>query len=388
MPGPYYASVGSTSKSTTFVKSMGTMANTDAEIVLRNTRTPIDVIQDFTWSASPVTNETMKKMPKVMLVERRQELNSTISSALYYLNAVKKSGGTLSSSLNSMTTKLNELVGGKSVTDTIKSAARSINDFINSNAISSDDAALLKSAEYLQSYLGIYYTKPTGFKYVLPYFGDNILDAQNSFGATAQEKTAIGTALETGQAVVNEVASTINLTQPGSYIERPKHFQYPTEGKSVTITFPLVNTFRRNNYLPYQQNYELLWILAFQNRPYRTSFSRILPPKIYTLTIPGQEFFPYCYMSNMQVSFNGTRRLLPVTLPTKTTLETTIPEAYMVSLTFTSLLANIGNTMVAKSFAEKIKTGSVANNSNASGTGFSSDAGLLDLGNSLRNFLG
>jgi hypothetical protein len=358
MPGPYYAKVGKTVKSTTLIKGAGTLPNTDPEVVLECTRKPIDVIQDFTWSASHITSDTMKKMPKVLLVERRQELNSTISSALYYLNAVRKAGSSLGGdALNSIKTKLNALVGGENVSSTISSTVKSINSFIESNAISSDDAALLKSAEYLQSYMGIYYTKPTGFRYVLPYFGDNVMDAQNSFGATAQEKTGIGTAIETGQAVVNEISSTVNLSQPGSYIERPKHFQYPTEGKSVTITFPLVNTFKRNNYLPYQQNYELLWILAFQNRPYRTSFSRILPPKIYTLTIPGQEFFPYCFLSNMQVNFNGTRRLLPVTLPSGTTLETTIPDAYTVSLTFTSLLANIGNTMIAKSFAEKIKTG-------------------------------
>jgi hypothetical protein len=272
---------------------------------------------------------------------------------------VRNAGASMGSdALNAIKTKLNSLVDGTNVSSTISTAVANINNFIQSNAISSDDRALLSSSEYLRSYLGIYYTKTTGFKYVLPYFGDNLMTVQNSFGATAQEQTGIGTALEAGQKVVEEVSSTINLTQPGSYIERPKHFQYPTEGKSITVTFPLVNTFRRTQQLPFQQNYELLWILAFQNKPYRTSFSRIMPPKIYTLVMPGQEFFPYCYISNMQVNFSGTRRLLPVTLPTGSTVNTTIPDAYMVSITFTSLLANIANTMVSKSFAQNITTGS------------------------------
>jgi uncharacterized membrane protein YjjB (DUF3815 family) len=58
----------------------------------------------------------------------------------------------------------------------------------------------------------------------------------------------------------------------------------------------------------------------------------------------------------MQVNFNGTRRLLPISLPTGQVVQTTIPDAYTVSITFTSLLASIGNTMVSKSFASNIKT--------------------------------
>lgn len=359
MAGPYYASTTSGNSSTTLVMGRGTLPNTDKEVTLKpKSGGIIDVVSDFTWSASNITTDVMKKMPKVMLTERRQELNSTISSALYYLNAVRNAGSTLGGdALTELNTKLNSLVSGAKVGDTITNAAKNINNFIRSNAVSSDDTALLTTADYLKSYLGIYYTKKTGLQYVLPYFGDNLIGIDNSFASSAQEKTGVGTILEAGQDIVNQASSTINLTQPGSYIERPKHYQYPTEGKSITVTFPLVNTYKRNNKLPYQQNYELLWILAFQNKPYRTSFSRIMPPKIYTLTIPGQEFFPYCYISNMTVNFNGTRRLLPVTLPTGKTVDAPIPEAYVVSITFTSLLASIANTMVSGSFASKIRTG-------------------------------
>lgn len=354
MAGPYYASTTKGITSTSFIRGMGSLINTDAEVQLQS-KGLIDIVSDFTWSASDVSDEIVKKMPKVMLVERRQELNSTISSALYYLNAAGSVGG---NALSELQTKLNTLVTGTNANASVANAASNIASFIQSNATSASDAQLLSDS--LRSYIGIYYTKPTGLRYVLPYLGDNIVDAQNSFAASAQEKTEIGSAIETAQAVVNEIAHTINLSQPGSYIERPKHYQYPTEGKSITVTFPLVNTYRRNNKIPYQQNYELIWILAFQNRPFRTSFSRIMPPKIYTLTIPGQEFFPYCYISNMTVNFNGTRRLLPVTLPTGSTVDAPIPESYIVSITFTSLLANIANTMITGSFASKVRTGTSA----------------------------
>jgi hypothetical protein len=139
---------------------------------------------------------------------------------------------------------------------------------------------------------------------------------------------------------------------PGTFIEKPKYYQYNSEGNSITVTFPLLNTVPSTGKISYLQNYELLWILIFQNRPYRTSFTRVSPPKLYTLTVPGQEFMPFCYISNMKIDFQGTRRTLPVTLgisPDATAL-VSIPDAYIVTITFQSLLANTGNTMVDTGF--------------------------------------
>ena len=352
MPGPYYSKIKETKGSTSFVAGKGSLTNTDPEIILGAKTSVIDVVRDFNWSASPPTPESVQKIPKVFLTERRQELNSVVSGALYFLRQAANTGA----DLTSISTKLTELVGGTNVAQTVQQAASNLKNFIQSNSTSGDDISLLKSAQYLQSYIGIYYTKTTGFKYCLPYLGDNLIDTSNSFGQNAQFGGVIANAVDTGMKVINEAADALNISQPGTFIERPRHFQYPTEGKTITVSFPLVNTIQNGREIPYQQNYELLWLLAFQNRPYRTSFSRIIPPKIYTLVMPGQEFFPYCYISNMTVNFVGTRRLLPVTLPSGGQVETTIPEAYTVSLQFTSLLAQIGNTMISPTFAQKITT--------------------------------
>jgi hypothetical protein len=142
--------------------------------------------------------------------------------------------------------------------------------------------------------------------------------------------------------------------QPGTYIEKPKYYHYPSEGESVTINFPLINTIRKSDKLAYQQNYELLWLLAYQNKPFRTSFSRILPPKLYTVSVPGMKFFPYAYINNMTVDFLGTRRQLQVATP-KGEITTSVPEAYNVSITFTSLFAGTGNLMVADGFKSPVK---------------------------------
>ena len=61
------------------------------------------------------------------------------------------------------------------------------------------------------------------------------------------------------------------------------------------------------------------------------------------------KFLPYAYISNMDVQFLGSRRKLSVNTP-KGEIITSIPEAYQVSITFTSLIADVGNLMVSNGF--------------------------------------
>ena len=55
----------------------------------------------------------------------------------------------------------------------------------------------------------------------------------------------------------------------------------------------------------------------------------------------------------MHVDFLGTRRQLPVNTP-KGQITTSIPEAYQVSITFTSLIADVGNLMISKGFTSPV----------------------------------
>jgi hypothetical protein len=239
--------------------------------------------------------------------------------------------------------------GTNSSTELLQGLKSKVDSFINAGV----DRNII--SDYLTSYLSIYLTQPTGFKYSFPFFEGQPHSVTNSWQSSMQIKPKwAGSLVEDGMDFIDTAAATINAMQPGTYIEKPKYFQFPTEGESVTMTFPLLNTIRRKeNLVPYQQNYELLWLLAYQNKPYRTSFSRILPPKLYTVTVPGMKFFPYAYISNMHVDFLGTRRQLPVNTP-KGQITTSIPEAYQVSITFTSLIADVGNLMISKGFTSPV----------------------------------
>ena len=156
-------------------------------------------------------------------------------------------------------------------------------------------------------------------------------------------------------------SETMNITQPGVYIEKPKYFQHATEGITRTIKFPLLNTIRRSDINQVQQNYELLWLLAFQNKSYKTSFAKSPPPKLYTISVPGQFSMPYAYISGLTINFLGTVRRASVSTPilsdkkviTKP-VEVPIPEAYEVTIEFTSLIGDYGNTMMSDAFTTSV----------------------------------
>lgn len=372
MPGPYYATyelktettlAGSTGSSIlndlsniTSGGIIGSVANkaanysvtnTDAEVRLKppGSKSVIDVISDFVWTASPLT-KTKLKIPYLYATELRQEQNSLITSALYYINSIGSSSIT-SDAVDQLTKILGNGAGG-TVSDLLSKFKGKVNSLITSGG----DSSILTT--YLKSYLGLYLTKPTGFRYAFPFFSGKPHDVSSSWQDSSQIKSLYADKFtQDGMNVVDTAAATLNIMQPGTYIEKPRYYHYPTEGESVSFSLPLINTVQKGSKLPYQQNYELLWILAYQNKPYRTSFSRILPPKIYTVSVPGIKYFPYAYISNMTVDFLGTRRQLEVNTPVGA-VTTSIPEAYMLNITFTSLLADTGNLMISDGFRSKV----------------------------------
>jgi hypothetical protein len=375
MAGTYYATTTQETQTTVF---NFTVQNTDPLVSLaaKSEGKIIDVVNDFSWTASPKL-QSSTKVPVMYLQEREQIQNSLLSSAIYYLNAAaefdigNKDGNTakgFNDNVKAFLTSLDDIVKdglGTSlgVTDFLFRRA-GVEEITKQNLAS--DTSLLQ--DRLKSYIGIYLTKPTGFNYVFPFYNQTPLGINSNWSSESQLLTnPVAGAVNAAQGAMERTAYMLNITQPGTFIEKPKFFQYDTAGDTVTVSFPLFNTIKRTDKIPYQQNYELLWILAFQNKPYRTSFSRISPPKLYTLTVPGQKYMPYCYISDMKIDFGGTRRNLPVSIPAPgtdanfNTVQISIPDVYMVSITFTSLLADVANRMVDSGFtSKKISVGTVS----------------------------
>ena len=336
--------------------------NVDNKPVLVPTRSVIDVVNDFSWYAGPkATSAALDKIPCVFLTEREQLLSSLISGALYYLNAAAgAAGGFLESDfIKSIKGKLwqgrDAAAGGSGggVQDLI-------NDLQSIGGGTASDIALLNQHN-LKSLAGIYFTKETGFNYRLPMYGSPSTVTGEWSDASGSADNILKTVVEKGQQIVDNISNIVNFAQPGVYIEKPKYFQ-GVQGREESVTFPLVNTVRRGTHSPVQQNYELLWLLAFQNKAYKTSFARTPPPKIYSVNVPGQFSMPYAFISGMDVKFMGTTRKTTVFVPSgngegvigSKPITTPIPEAYQVTLKFTSLIGDYGNTMLSNAFTPYI----------------------------------
>ncbi len=328
----------------------------------------IDVVNDFDWNANYI-NASYAKIPKLFITEREQQESSMVSAYYYYISNILNIGsrtstsGNVASSVDYLVTQAQTFIdkAAKSLDgvtsgiqmpetpDAIKSGTDKFVKFIQAvgadfSTLAAADSVLL--GEYLKSYTGIYLTRETGFNYVLPYFSNDWMTINNGW-------SKYGDGGSFGLDAIDQIADTaLQLVKPGVFIERPQYFNFQQNGDSVTVTFPLLNTVSES----YKQNYELLWVLGFQNKYYRESFASIRPPKIYTLTIPGVKFMPYAHIENMDVKFAGTRRLLEVETPAGPVMAP-VPDAYIVSITFKSLLSDSANNMLTNQFHRGITTG-------------------------------
>jgi hypothetical protein len=66
------------------------------------------------------------------------------------------------------------------------------------------------------------------------------------------------------------------------------------------------------------------------------------PPCIYELTIPGRGFYPYAYISALQVDHVGTRRILKNSIGK----DVIVPDAFKVHIEFKSLTSDVNNFIV------------------------------------------
>ncbi len=327
--------------------------HTDPQLKL-HPRNVINVVDKFSWYAgTKATSAALDRVPKAFIIEREQQVSSILAGALYYISAATKSQGlNVSGSLTSLLKGININNIDSGTLNTIEKFRKGLID------AKADDNLLTNSN--LKSLVGIYLTEPTGFKYCLPYF-ESMPDVSNGWSAGGSNSGLQGIA-SAGMEALEEIANIAFISQPGVYIQKPQYYEFEDMGKSVTINFPLFNTVNRGSQKSYQLNYELLWLLSFQNKTYKTSFARTPPPKIYSLNIPGICAFPYSFISNMSIDFKGTVRNKEVYIPhlspgakspSTKSARVPIPDAYTVSMTFNSLIADYANLMVSNYFTSE-----------------------------------
>lgn len=233
-----------------------------------------------------------------------------------------------------------------------------------------DNNPTVNSSPWLAPYKNLYLTDPTGWVYVLPYFSNNHANQGNGFSDSAGDSTgnpiiqgpiAAATAFATGAA---GVLASLNNPAQITFIEKTKYYNYPTEGEDITVEFPLINT-GQVTYSDVVKNWQFLFLLLYQNRPGKTSANTVDQPVIYQVEVPGAKFFPYCFIQSLNIEFMGSRREMNINIPVADTVSSDlgaagqdlgtatgyqsipaiIPDAYKVTISLKSMLANSKNFM-------------------------------------------
>lgn len=342
----------------------------------------VSVINNMRFTGSDLTTYQKSRIPFCLLNEYELLTNSAVSSLLYTLQGSIGSGdlkslggvvGNISGGLSDATSSVKKLInpaGGAAgdlssfqnpggiakATTTGEKAGKLISDFttqlagVLQSSINSVQDILNTSSKQtgsIKPYQNLYVTKPTGFHYTFPYYGDTKKDITSQFSVSEAgllNNPIINKGSEFLISAVEKFAQVALFTSPGVYIERPKFYNLSDSGPAYDINFSLINTFDVKDI---QRHYDFLFLLTFQNLPYRKDLARVKLPRIYSFILPGEIFLPYVYISKMAINFEGNRRIIRLTHPRGTVVDTIVPDIYNVTLTVTSLNPDAGNFMVS-----------------------------------------
>tara|TARA_R110002153_G_scaffold53177_2_gene148501 strand:- start:41189 stop:42373 length:1185 start_codon:yes stop_codon:yes gene_type:complete len=311
----------------------------------------INVVTDFPWTKSPKSSRL--DVPRLVLKEKRIKTNSTISNFAYSINTVTDIAKTAGKVVNAFGTKIGSGENASVIQKTagaataaagtvISDTATAIEDVSNTvmNAVA-DDYENFGENSVLTPYNGLYRLEKTGFKYIFPYLDDNYRELETSLGDAGQQNI-ISDALSKVNDMGSQAAGALFALRPGVYIEEAKQFAMTQDGRSITVTFPLLNT---GSYEEISRNWQLLYGLVYQNRPGRITKTLVDIPVMYEAFIEGMLYMPYSYITGIKVDFLGNRRTMGINLPVVGSdgdgagkkINTVIPDAFNVTITLRGL---------------------------------------------------
>lgn len=351
-------------------------------------KSSVDVVNDFPWTKHGVGARS--KVPQIVLKEKNIQtspyVTTLINSALDSVGAVSdtavQAGGiavSLSSAanVNTSSSNVNAVANGAisgtaaaigKVSSGIQAAISSLAERLDSVGSAYD----APSSNFLKTYQGLYILKPSGFIYTFPLGSEALsMSNHNAFGESTETGTTFAggdggaanpfTLLAGIKGAVSEVAKNIQqvggILQPGSYFEKSKFFDMPKDGDSWDIDFTLSNVGdgKTSSAETISRNFNLIFLLLYQNTPGRRSRSLIDPPAMYEVFIDGVNYAPYAVFKEINITPLG--RIITKTIPFPQnknvrggsfgTISTAIPEAYRVRITVQSLHARTRNFILA-----------------------------------------
>jgi len=342
----------------------------------------INVTKDFKWTKTIRNDINVSQIPTLSLTEYYITQPAFLSNIRNVYSILPKAVAGIASNV------ANAIPGGKeyinSIKETIGNVENSsfIQDSVGENlknplvtkvkgmaTAALDGIAVMGSgidvgsAAYMKAYEDIYGVLKSNFRYRIPYFSKNWKSITTKFeGGTFNDTGNSNSDNPVEQfmslaAVPYQFANTLgDKLTTGFAMDFAKSYQYGSDGPSATINFFLDNTYDsftdKEGVPSYQKNWELIFLLLYQNLPNKRNRLFFDPPVIYRADVPGVFHYLYSYMSDLGVTALGNTQPRKISLnmkdnkestDNKQSIETLIPEAFEVSITLTSLLPETKN---------------------------------------------
>lgn len=263
-----------------------------APFLIPNSRSGrVDVVNEYTWTLSKKDYEARKETPYIILTEFRLLTSSLINSAKYFVTGAQQQ-------------------------------------------VSNSPAGDKK----MSGYKGLFdFNYPTGFWYVFPYFNEVANEVQSSWttlDAVEKGMDALGVvpgAREGAQMFLNAARTAYEANFPRvGVMDRPKIWEQSTP-RSINIKFPLFNT---KDFADIKKNWELCYLLLYQNMFNKRDFVTAIPPVFYTIDVPGQYFTIAAYVSDLKIYNRGNMRRISIDgEPPRN-----IPDVFEIDMTLTDMV--------------------------------------------------
>ena len=287
----------------------------------------IDVVNSFEWThTSPAGRH---EVPYIRMSEYSVEFSALLTNIRYMMTGWSDLAGKaidasqIAAVSKAAETKLKEWEKGdtgpkKTIASGLLKAAgkggsiaKMISEYATLNGKGMD-----ATPQYLRPYYGLYGTVPTGFEYAFPYFEQQwkeIAPRWAEFKGGGGLVSPIVKELFNAEGLGKDILETSKLIPgvKGTYIERPYDYTYGNDLPTWTFSFNLLNT---RDWTDVVKNWQLCYMLSYQNLPNKVTKTMLDPPVIYEVEVPGIFYSPYAYMSRVSISNKGALRLAKVPL--------------------------------------------------------------------------
>jgi len=281
----------------------------------------IDVINNYRWTLTPKEGRT--ETPKVRLTEYRL-LNAALETATrYYAYGLAQQAS----------------IGPGNDTSWFRNAFSFLQSVTTgNNDANSNGSSYIRQGEYGAPYAGLFdFENDTGFVYEFPYFSEINTDLTNTWTSLdtldkIQEAAgSLSTQLRQGLDLLLKGAGfaySANYPRVG-VVDRPKLWE-SSSPRTINIRFPLFNTY---DHTDTYKNWQLCYLLMYQNMFNKRDFLTSVPPVFYSVLIPGQYFTIAAYVSNLQIRNRGNMRLVNCG-----GVKRNIPDVFEIDMTLTDMV--------------------------------------------------